>query len=148
MGGGAGDLCAGHFGPGVIRGRLGTISPFAFIVFLLSLFLSRLCPVFVSSWLCLFKWHVSFLTESFQVEVFEVEVFEVEVCEVEAFELEPFQAEVFEVEVWSSWWSFWVVLGVVWHHFWSSWVSFWGSWGVLGRSWEGLGASWGGLGSG
>ena len=36
LGGGWGRLWLGNFGPGVIRGRLGSISPFAFIVFLLS----------------------------------------------------------------------------------------------------------------
>ena len=46
-GGGEASLPLGHFGPGVVRGRLGSISPFAFEAFRLSLSLSRLCLVFV-----------------------------------------------------------------------------------------------------
>ena len=34
LGGGGVILPLGHFGPGVIRGRLGSISPFAFIAFM------------------------------------------------------------------------------------------------------------------
>ena len=46
-GGGRHRLPLGHLGPALIRGRLGSISPFAFKAFMLSLSLSFLCLVFV-----------------------------------------------------------------------------------------------------
>ena len=61
-GGGRHRLWLGHLGPALIRGGLGSISPFAFKAFMLSL--SCLVFVFSSSCLCFVP---------FNVEMFEVE---------------------------------------------------------------------------
>ena len=48
LGGGWARLPLGHFGPGVVRGRLSSISPFAFKAFMLSLACLCLCFAFLS----------------------------------------------------------------------------------------------------
>ena len=124
-------LAVGHFEPGVVRGRLRYISPIAFKVLRVWLFFSKwfFASWLVSSWSL---WSRSFLSWSlwswsrsslffpswtfwswsfWSWSVWSEKVWSWNVLSF------FFEAKVFEVEVWSSWRSFWVVLGVVWRHF-------------------------------